>query len=109
MTDNMLCTVRRCEGVAIVEAAETKGYEHRYCLNHLWQIEETDTVTLIGDEGETPVVDYVPPITISQPIFNVDGFSAGFRILHPPGVECSYHPVVHQCSCGKLDLGLVDD
>lgn len=107
---NQICTIRRCEEPAIVEAAETKGYTHRYCLNHLWQIEESDTVTLIGADSETTApktAAWTPPVTISQPIYNADGFSAGFRILHPPGVECSFHPVLKKCSCGKIDVGVV--
>lgn len=51
---------------------------------------------------------YEPPVTISEPIRNDQGFYVGFRIVHPPGVECVFPPNTKQCSCGKMDLGVVD-
>lgn len=117
----MICTVRRCEEVAVVEAIERSRNVHHYCLDHLWQIEETDSVSLIGDVPTRlippssvvrPVIEdvssYIPPVTVAEPIYNDQGFSAGFRITHPPDVECSYHPVTKQCSCGKLNIGIVE-
>lgn len=50
---------------------------------------------------------YERPVTISEPIYNDQGFGVGFRLSHPEGVECGFHPESHQCSCGRLDVGLV--
>lgn len=46
------------------------------------------------------------PIAYPEPVFNEDGFGAGFRVVHPPGVECVFPPNTKQCSCGKMDLGV---
>lgn len=48
-----------------------------------------------------------PPITLTEPVYNTDGFGVGFRVVHPPGVECEFPPDTKRCSCGKMDLGVV--
>lgn len=47
--------------------------------------------------------EFEPPVTISEPVQNDQGFFVGFRIFHPEGVECAYSPNTHQCSCGKME------
>ncbi len=47
------------------------------------------------------------PVTISEPIYNTEGFGVGFRIRHPESVECVFPPPTHQCSCGRLEIGVV--
>lgn len=111
MSEAHFCTTRRCENVAIVEATEVRGTQHRYCIDHLWQIEESDQVRLTDGSvqpGAQPRAAAVElPVTIAEPVFNEQGFSVGFRIVHPPGVECVFPPGTKQCSCGKMDLGVV--
>lgn len=99
-----LCNVRHCGEQALVEANEVQGYHHRYCLRHLWMIDETDDVYLIGDGTQSARSrPYEAPITMAEPIFGDDGFSKGFRVVHPPGVECAYRPETNQCSCGRFN------
>lgn len=118
-----ICSVRRCEEPAVIEATEEKGYVHRYCLEHLWQVEETDTVTLIGSDdvqrsspptfhtvGQSiPEPTHPLPVTLTEPISSEDGFMTGWRIVHPPGVECVFPSDTKQCSCGRMKLGVVSD
>lgn len=47
------------------------------------------------------------PVTYPEPVFNEDGFGVGFRIVHPPGVECVFPPNTKQCSCGRMEVGVV--
>lgn len=47
------------------------------------------------------------PATIPEPIYNKDGFGVGFRVVHPPGVECVYPLPTKRCTCGRLDPGVV--
>lgn len=49
------------------------------------------------------------PVTYTEPVMNDDGFYVGFQVVHPPGVECVFPPNTKQCSCGKMDLGVVGD
>lgn len=50
---------------------------------------------------------YGRPLTISEPMFNGQGFGVGFRITHP-GSECVFPEATDkQCSCGRMDLGVV--
>lgn len=104
-----LCTTRRCEEKAVIEATEVKGQHHLYCIHHLWQVEESDQVTLVGDfTSRRPQAAALPapaelPVTIAEPIYDSNGFSVGFRIVHPPGVECVFHPDTKQCPCGKTE------
>jgi hypothetical protein len=49
------------------------------------------------------------PVTISEPIYNEDGFGVGFRVVHPPGVECVFPLPSRQCSCGRLAPGTTID
>lgn len=55
-----------------------------------------------------PSPSYELPVTLSEPILNEQGFYVGFAISHPPGVDCVFPPTTNQCSCGKMDLGIVD-
>lgn len=48
------------------------------------------------------------PITMSAPIYNEDGFAVGWSVVHPPGVECVFPLPTKQCSCGKMELGIVN-
>lgn len=50
---------------------------------------------------------YDPPATLATPIYNEDGFSVGFKVVHPPGVECAFHPEAKRCTCGRMDIGVV--
>lgn len=47
------------------------------------------------------------PVTIAEPIYNDQGFGVGFRIIHPQGVECVFPLDTRQCSCGRMDVGIV--
>jgi hypothetical protein len=132
----MICSVRRCEETAVIGATEVKGYHHKYCLGHLWQIEEDDQCVLIAgitEPNDYPVIDtptsvvrpvmvpepnvyvrpnptpYTLPEVYPEPIYNDQGFGVGFRVVHPPGVECVFPPDTHQCSCGKIDVGIVSE
>jgi hypothetical protein len=44
---------------------------------------------------------YVAPLCVSHPVYNEQGFSRGFKVYHPPGVEHAYHPETKRCSCGR--------
>lgn len=48
-----------------------------------------------------PVSTLELPVTMAAPVYNDQGFSVGFRITHPPGVECVFPLPSNQCSCGK--------
>lgn len=52
--------------------------------------------------------DYVelPPV-LSEPVYNEEGFGVGFRISHPPGVECVFPFPTGRCSCGRTDTDTV--
>lgn len=122
-TGSAICTVMRCEEPPVVGVTEVKGYFHRLCLKHLWNIQEDDTVELIWDAEpgyhqrpeslpevpSSPAPDYTLPVTLSEPVLNEDGFYVGFRVVHPPGVECVFPLDTKQCSCGKMDIGIVTD
>lgn len=41
------------------------------------------------------------PVTMAEPVYNDQGFAVGFRVMHPPGVECVFDQRTHKCSCGR--------
>lgn len=116
-----ICTVMRCENTPVIGVTEEKGYFHRLCLEHVWYVQESDTVELIWDaepgyhqqpetmpEAEpSPAIEYLLPVTMSEPVMNEEGFYVGFQVVHPAGVKCVFPPDTKQCSCGKMDLGVV--
>lgn len=65
----------------------------------------------LSDESEVVAPDPVTverPITLTEPILNDEGFYVGFRVVHPPGVECVFPSDTNQCSCGKMNIGIIE-
>lgn len=56
-----------------------------------------------GRQVATPIERTALPVTIAEPVFNEQGFSAGFKLIHPPGVDCVFPPDTKQCSCGRTE------
>lgn len=47
-----------------------------------------------------PYAPGLPPV-FPEPEYNDQNFGVGFRMVHPPGVECAFPPPHNRCSCGK--------
>jgi hypothetical protein len=45
--------------------------------------------------------EFVPAPVLSEVVLNDQGFASGFRLFHPPGVECAFDKRTHKCSCGQ--------